>query len=431
MLQRAIRKWDLVLLMINSIIGAGIFGVPSKVFALSGPYSLFAFIACALVAMTFILCFAEVSSRFDRTGGPYLYTLTAFGRFPGFLVGWLLLIGRIFGYAAVINLLVIYLSFFLPFFIHPAAKIGCILVITVLLTFINHIGIKNSTKFNNLLTIGKLAPLAIFILFGLFNIQPDLFATHEAPSLSSFTNSVLILVFIFGGYEAVLINSGEIHNPKKNLPFALITATVIVAVFYCLIQVVCIGTLPSLSTSAKPLAEAASRFMGWPGGTIIGIGAIISILGNLNANILGCSRLPFALGNEGQFPKVFTYIHKKYLTPTWSLFAVSAIVAIVALLWSFLGALMIVSIFRILTFLTVCAALIKFRKKNTERNYFHIRFGYLFVLAGILFSGWLLSSLKLSEIRDVSIFIFLGIISYGLCEWLRERRKKAHLISIK
>src|SRR5262245_29000923 len=191
MLYRGIRKWDLVLLVINSIIGAGIFGVPSKIFALSGSYSLLAFIICALISMIFSLCFAEVSSRFDKTGGPYIYALSAFGRFPAFLVGWLLLIGRIFGYAAVINLLVVYLSLFLPLFDHPIVRIGCILFVTGILTYVNHIGIKNSTRFNNFLTIGKLTPLALFIIVGLFNLQPALFNSEIVPSMSSFSDAVL------------------------------------------------------------------------------------------------------------------------------------------------------------------------------------------------------------------------------------------------
>jgi amino acid transporter len=94
MLKRGIQKWDLVLLVINSIIGAGIFGLPSRIFGLSGSWSLLAFFVCAIAIMMFIFCFAEVSSRFDTTGGPYLYAMEAFGGLPGFLTGWLLLLSH-------------------------------------------------------------------------------------------------------------------------------------------------------------------------------------------------------------------------------------------------------------------------------------------------------------------------------------------------
>ena len=114
MLKREIRRWDLVLLFINSIIGAGIFGLPSTIFGLSGIYSIPALFACAFVVFIIALCFAEVASRFDKTGGPYLYTLKAFGEVPAVAVGWTLLITRLTTYAAQINLLVSYLGFFHP-----------------------------------------------------------------------------------------------------------------------------------------------------------------------------------------------------------------------------------------------------------------------------------------------------------------------------
>ena len=142
-LKRSIGKWSLVLLIINSIIGAGIFGLPSKVFGLSGVYSLLAFGVCAIVVMVFILCFAEVSSRFDKTGGPYIYAFTALGPFPGFMTGWLLLLSRIFNYATLINLLVIYLSFFSPAFSKPGLRVVCILTLTIFFTIINHFGVKS------------------------------------------------------------------------------------------------------------------------------------------------------------------------------------------------------------------------------------------------------------------------------------------------
>src|SRR5256886_13870851 len=111
-LVRGIRRWDLVAVTINGIIGAGIFGLPSKVYGLIGGYSLIAFIVCALVVMLIILCFAEVGSRFDATGGPYLYAREAFGPAVAFEVGWLIWLARLTAFAANCNLMVSYLSVF-------------------------------------------------------------------------------------------------------------------------------------------------------------------------------------------------------------------------------------------------------------------------------------------------------------------------------
>ena len=111
-LVRGIRRWDLVAICINGIIGAGIFGLPSRVYALIGTYSLIAFVVCALVVALIIFCFAEVSSRFEETGGPYLYAREAYQPAVAFEIGWLIWLARVTAFAANCNLLINYLSFF-------------------------------------------------------------------------------------------------------------------------------------------------------------------------------------------------------------------------------------------------------------------------------------------------------------------------------
>ncbi|MEO6583960.1 MAG: APC family permease, partial [Ferruginibacter sp.] len=362
-LNRGIQKWDLALMVINSIIGAGIFGLPSKVFQLTGVYSILAFFICAAIVLIFILCFAEVGSRFDKTGGPYLYTLTAFGRFPAFMVGWLLFLSRIFNYATLINLLVTYMSIFYASLLQTFIRAFIILFITGFLTYINHIGVKSISRVSNFLTVGKLIPLAIFIIVGFFFLDTTLFTAKEIPAVPSLSSAVLLLIFAFGGFESVMVNAGEIKNPSKTFPFALITATIVVAVFYILIQIICIGTLPSLSTSEKPIADAAIGFIGPWGGKLIVIGAFISILGTLNILMFSGSRLPFAFSKEEQFPKLFAYVDPKFKTPTSSLMLMAVVAAIVSIAWSFLTALTVAVIIRVTVYLFVCGSLIMLRKK--------------------------------------------------------------------
>ena len=222
MLNRSISRWEMVLLFINGVIGAGIFGLPSKAFKEVGVYSLAALLVCAVAVFIIILCMAEVSSRFDKTGGPYLYAQSSFGPFVGFITGWLLLLTRFITFAALINLMVIYLSVFSSWFAQPSSRIITIVFITSFLAFVNHIGVKNSTRVNNFLTISKLLPLFLFIAVGLFFIEPSNFEIKYTPGFSTFSSTVLLLVFAFGGFESVLVNSGEVKNPRRNLPFALL-----------------------------------------------------------------------------------------------------------------------------------------------------------------------------------------------------------------
>ena len=421
MLKRGIRKWDLVFLIINSVIGAGIFGLPAKAFALSGPYSLLAFGVCAVVMLVLILVFMEVSSRFDRTGGPYLYIKEAFGDIPAFAIGWILMLTRLFSYATLINLLVIYLSFFSPIFQENWMRITVILGITAMLTGINLLGIKDSTRTTNILTVSKLIPLSLFILVGLFFLNPEAFDYSSPPTMPDFANTALLLIFAFGGFEAGLVISGEVENPRKNLPFALITAALIITAFYVLIQVVSIGTLPDLASSDKPLADAATLIMGYGGGLFITIGAILSILGTLNVQILSGSRLPFALSESNQFPRFFSYIHPRFRTPSVAVIFFSVLIVIVALVWDFMGSLAISVIARLLIYLLVCGALIRLRQKSPEGDYFRLRFGIPLAVIGMGATIWLLSGTQIEEIRDMALWTVLGFVIFGLHQVFRKK----------
>src|SRR5688500_15105504 len=199
MLNRSISKWAMVLLVINGVIGSGIFGLPSKTFKEIGVYSIAAFLVCAVAVFIIILCFAEVSSRFDKTGGPYLYALSSFGPLPAFLTGWLLLVTRFITYAALINLLVTYLSVFSDWFELKSSRIIIIIFLTILLEYVNHIRLKNSTRVNLFLTFYNHLPLSLFIIVRFCFSSPENYQVKEIPYFSSFSSTVLLLVFAFGG----------------------------------------------------------------------------------------------------------------------------------------------------------------------------------------------------------------------------------------
>src|SRR6185369_11970217 len=301
-LVRGIRRWDLVAVTINGIIGAGIFGLPSKTYALIGPYSLIAFVVCALVVTLIILCFAEVGSRFETTGGPYLYAREAFGETVAFEVGWLIWLARITAFAANCNLMVSYLGFFWPAANAALPRAIIIVIVVISLAALNVFGVRQAAIASNLFTVGKLIPLIIFIAAGLFFLNPKAYAFGPAPSAGAFSQSVLLLIYAFTGFEMAAIPAGEIKSPQKYLPRALLIAIGVVATVYIFVQIVCVGTLPDLAKSTKPLADAGQQFLGTTGGALISAGAIISIVGNLNILILSGSRVPFAIAEQKQLP---------------------------------------------------------------------------------------------------------------------------------
>jgi amino acid transporter len=412
MLKRDIGKWGIVLLMLNNVVGAGIYGLPSKLFDLTNMYSLVILACCALIVFVFVFIFAEVASQFNRSGGAYLYVYEAYGKLPGFIIGWLMLIGRVAGFAALINLIVDYFSYISPYFMEPSIRILTIILLSILLFLVNVFSVKSSATFSNILGISKIIPLLIFICIGLFYMDVNNFTINTAvPDFTSISSALFVALFAFTSWETALINTGEMKNPVKNIPSAMIITVAFAAIFYILIQFTVIGTFPDLAFSTKPIADAAGIFMGPIGGIFIIIGATISILGTLNANLLAGSRLPFALSEEGQFPKLFSRTHHSTGVPLISLVIYTSISVLVSLSGSFIYALSINVLSKISCYILVSMALITFRRKNSSIPY-KLKFGKLLAILGIILGLFLLYASEYSDFKDFLIFISIGLVLY-------------------
>jgi len=412
-LVRGIRRWDLVAITINGIIGAGIFGLPAKVYSLIGTYSLMAFVVCALVVALIILCFAEVGSRFDETGGPYLYAREAFQPAVAFEVGWLIWLARITAFAANCNLLINYLSYFWLSATTPVWRASIIALVVVVLAIINVLGIRQAAIVSNAFTIGKLIPIILFIAAGLFFLNPQAYEFGPSPTTGAFSQSVLLLVYAFTGFEMATIPAGEIRDPQRSLPRALLIAILVVAVLYIMIQVVCVGTLPGLAESQKPLADAGSRFLGTAGGAVISAGAIISITGNLNILLLSGSRLPFAMAEQKQLPAVIGSIHRRFFTPYIAILITAGLMLFLTLKSSFVAALTISTIARLVTYAATCIALPVFRsRRDSSSPAFRLPGGTVIAVLSLLLIIWLLLNSTLQEAKAAALAAVVGLLIY-------------------
>ena len=421
-LVRGIRRWDLVAITINGIIGAGIFGLPANVYKLIGTYSLIAFVACALVVALIILCFAEVSSRFDDTGGPYLYAREAFQPAVAFEVGWLIWLARMTAFAANCNLLINYVSYFWLGATTPLWRASIIVLVVTVLAVINLLGIRQAAIVSNVFTVGKLVPIIIFIAAGLFFLNPQAFEFGPSPTTGDFSKSVLLLVYAFTGFEMATIPAGEVRDPQRNLPRALLIAILVVAILYIMIQVVCVGTLPGLAQSQKPLADAGLQFLGAAGGAIISAGAVISITGNLNILLLSGSRLPFAMAEQKQLPAFVGSIHTKFFTPYVSILITAGLMLFLTLKSSFVAALTISTIARLVTYGATCLALPVFRaKRDTPVAMFRLPGGTVVAILCLLLIVWLLLNSTLKEAKAAAIAGAVGLAIY-FAYWLYSRK---------
>ena len=425
-LVRGIRRWDLVAVAINGIIGAGIFGLPAKTYSLIGTYSLFAFIACALVVTLIILCFAEVGSRFEETGGPYLYAREAFGPTVAFEVGWLIWLARITAFAANCNLMISYVSFFWPAASAAIPKALIIIGVVSMLATLNIVGVRQAAIASNLFTVGKLIPLLIFVAAGLFFLNPQALALTATPTTGAFSQSVLLLVYAFTGFEMAAIPAGEIKDPRRHLPPALLIAIGVVAVVYVLVQLVCIGTLPGLANSQKPLADAAQVFMGTAGAAIISAGAIISIAGNLNIIVLSGSRVPFAIAEQRQLPAFIARVHRRFATPYVAILITAGLMLLLTLKSSFVAALTISAIARLVTYGATCLALpVLRRRKNVAAPLFRVRGGPVIAVLSLILAAWLLANSTFTEAWQAAVAASVGVIIYLIYRLFSSRYRTA------
>lgn len=414
-LVRSFGRLDLVAVTINGVIGAGIFGLPAKIFALVGDFSVVAFLVCAVFASLIVICFAEVASRFNDTGGPYLYARKTFGPAIGFEVGWLLWLARVSAFAANSNLLVSYAAYFWPVIGGGAGRNIFLCSVVLALVAVNIVGVRNAARANNLFTIGKLIPIALFICAGLWFTEWGRFTFAAIPGYPPFSSSVLLLVYAFTGFEMTVIPGGEIRDPQRNISAALLTAIAVIAAVYVLIQVVCIGTLPDLANSQRPLADASSRFLGHSGAAIISAGIVISIAGNLHVVLLSASRIPFAMAEHGEMPRFLGRTHTRFRTPHYSILFTAAVMLGLALSGTFIYAMTISTLARLMIYMTTCAALPVLRyKPGAPRALLLVPGGVTIAVAAILLAAWLLSSSSWREARDTAIAAALGFVAFAL-----------------
>jgi amino acid transporter len=425
-LVRGIRKWDSVALVLNSIVGAGIFGLPSRAYALAGVHSLLAYVVCAVPVFLIVLCFAEVSSRFKDSGGPYLYARATFGPLVGFEIGWLSWIVRLTAFAALCNLFVDYLGNFLPAFESGPGRAVVMAVVVSFLTGANLVGVRLASLVSNVFTVGKLVPLVLLVVVGFFFLNPESYSAAP-PTYRGFSASVLLLVFAFTGFEMAVIPAGEARDPQRHLPFAMLTGTAIVVVLYVSIQAVCIGTLPELASSQRPLADVGGRLFGMAGSAVISLGALVSVMGTMNAIMLAAPRLLFAMAEQGQLPPIVSATHRRFHTPHVAILVSAVCMLILALSGTFASAATLSTIFRLTTYAATCAALPVLRRKSAdERAPFAVPAGGVVSVVALILIAWLFSSSSWRETLQATVAGAVGLLLYAL---LAARRHRAHYTS--
>jgi APA family basic amino acid/polyamine antiporter len=421
-LLREMGRWTLTAAVINSVVGSGIFGLPSTLAGLAGPWSPLLVVAAGACIFTVILCFAEVGSRFDQAGGPYLYAREAFGPAAAFHVGWLLLFSRLLSAAAALNILTVYLATLVPAVGTPIGRAAAMTFVAVTITAINVSGIRSAAWTTNVFTVGKLLPLALLAVVGLFQVSGATIASQAVPA-PDWTQALLLLVFAYGGFEGTVSAASEARDPKRDTAFALIGATLAVTLLYAILQLVVVGILPDAAATTTPVAAALAVLFGPVGLTLGSAAVVISIYGWFTGFALMMPRVLYSMADRGELPARLAYVHPRFRTPAVAIVVVTTVAWLMAVFSSFAQAAVLAAIPRLGIFIVTCAALVVFRRRpDAPAAAVRVPAGPAFAAAGILFSLWMLSTRSLDQIWILFAVVAAGVAVRAIYAPLRRPR---------
>jgi len=408
------------MLVVNGLIGAGIFGLPGGAATLAGEYSVLVYAFCALLILPIILCFAELGSYFRGTGGPIRYGTLAFGPFVGFQGGWLYYVARLISFSANTVLLTDSIAYFISGASTGTGRIISLAVICVGLSVINVLGSIQSIRSMTLFTVIKFAvlillPLGGFIILGSAVIPSFVSPIPPSENLGAAT---LLLIYAFIGFEGVAIPAGEAKRPERDIPLGLLLGLAVVAVLYMVIQLVSQAAVPNLVNSKTPLLDVSASLFGPVGAIVLMVGVAASVLANLLSSMFSATRVTYALSLEKSLPSWFGEVHSRYLTPANSVVFFGLAAFLLAVFGSFtvLAAMTVLS--RLFLYGMSCAAIPKLRSQFRGEGRFILKGGYTIPVLGIGACLWLMLQVSFQSVWLTAIFVGIGSLLY----WVGKRQ---------
>ena len=312
-MRREIGAVGLGLNAINLTVGSGIFILPATVAKNLGPAGFIAYLLCGLLVILIMLCYAEVGSKITTSGGSYAYVERAFGPLPGFLINTLFWMGfSSLADAAVINAMADMLTIWFPVFKLMYVRVLFFILLFGGIAWVNIRGVKQGSRFAGAATIVKLMPLVLLVVIGLFSITPSNLAIKVIPGINNIGDTALILFFAFMGIETSLGISGEIKDPRKNIPKGIFIGVTGVLVIYLLIQFVAQGVLGDQlgNYPDAPLVVLADRLAAPVGGTILLIASLVSMFGLISGDVLASPRILYGASEDKLLPAFLGNVHR-------------------------------------------------------------------------------------------------------------------------
>lgn len=417
---RGIGAIGIALIIMNSMIGAGIFALPAAVAAQAGDLSPWLFLAIGVLFITVVLSFAELASYFRDSGGPVLYTTTAFGPLVGFGTGWIFYISRMTAFAANTTAMAIYLGAIWPWISTGPGHAFFIFAVCASLTAVNYKGVKDGIRTLGAFTFFKLIPILLLVLLGLKEVTGDIFLPAHYPTIDDFGGLTLLIIYAFVGFEAATVVSGETVKPRRTMPKSLVITVTAIALLYFLIMLVYISVLPADERVGTTLVDVGRKLAGSWGALIIGLAAVFSIGGNLAANMLSVPRLTLALGELRMLPAWFAVIHPRYSTPANSVLLLGGLGLLFALSGTFEFLAAASSLARLIAY-GLCISSLPIIRRNASpaesAHAYRLKGGYFIPALGLMVCIWIGAQASLAAWQVIGTLLALGLALY----WLAKR----------
>lgn len=414
--KRVVSRAEVVALSLNDVIGSGVYLLPAAAAAvLAGSASLWGVGLAGLAVLLIVLCYAEAASRFDEPGGSYVYAREAWGSLAGFEVGWMTFLTRVATLASLSAGFAQALSWAWPAAGAGGTRAALVALPLLVLTAINVRGVKHGARTSSILLVAKLAPLGLFVGAGLFSVRWERISAAARVDPEGLGEVALLLLFAYAGFENTAAPAGEFRDPKRDVPFALVTQIALVTSIYALVQLVALGTLPDLGASKTPLADAARLFLGGWGGALLTAGAAASILGTAGNTVLSGPRYLYALARDGYGPAFLGRLHPRYLTPAAAIVFQTAVVLPLALTGSFAGLAALSVVARLASYLSTAAAIPALRRKLPDTpETVRLPFGPAIPIAALAVSAFLVASATAVNLLAGAAALVAGLAVYAL-----------------
>lgn len=294
--QRELSLLDAVGIGVNGIVGSGIYLLVAPLARVGGGSSVVGVLGCGVLCVLIALCFAELSSMYDRSGGPYVYAREAFGERVGYAVGWMGMATGVLGLAAVAVGFAGALGRFVP--AASNARAGIAVALIVLLGAINYVGVKAGGWTSTALSVVKIAPLVVVALLGLRFAGKAPLALHAGDAVSA----AFLSIFMMSGFEYAAVPAGEVRDARRSVPLAVVGSIAGASLLYALLQLVALGALPDLAARDQPLPDVAALVVGPWGAPLLGVTSLLSMLGFCAGVALVAPRYFMALAADGHLP---------------------------------------------------------------------------------------------------------------------------------